>query len=426
MGVKIGWEEILMVGKSRKRMSLSTKTLIGMIAGALIGFYIGPKIGMIQFVGNIFLRTLQMAVVPLIFFSVVTAIASMGDLKRLGSIGSKLIVLFMSTTLGAAVIGLIVGNFVQPGKGLILELPQAEQVEAAPTFSSVITEMFPTNIIQSMSEGNILQVIVFAIFSGIAILMLDKSDQSRITGIFQTLNKYIMKVLNIVLELSPYGVFALMAVTAGKYGTSIIGPLTKFVGTIYLGLFLHMILIYFVLYFVFTKKNPLLFFKKISPVWITSFTTCSTKATMPVSIKVCEEDLNLEKDVVGLTIPVGASMNMDGNALWFGVVAVFVAQLVGVDMSIGEQVVAVSLGVLMTLGSPGIPGGIFVATAIFLTTLGLPIEVIGLLAGIFRIMDMGITTINVVGSVVVASIIGNKDSKANLKKQKGTDSANAI
>lgn len=400
--------------KSLKNMTLSTKTLVGMVLGAIVGFFVGPKIVMIEFIGDIFLRTLQMAVVPLIFFSVATAIASMGDLKRLGAIGSKLIVIFMSTTLAASTIGLVIANFVKPGKGLVLtDLPPVDPAEEAPTFSSVLTEMFPTNIVESMSSGNILQVIAFAIFTGIATLLLKESDRTKINEIFSTINKLIMKILHIVLELSPYGVFALMAVTAGKYGASVIGPLTKFIGTIYFGLFLHVILIYFVLYFIFTKKNPFKMFKTISPVWITSFTTCSTKATMPVSIKTSEEDLKLPKDVVGLTIPVGASMNMDGNALWFGVVAVFVAQLTGFDMTVGEQITAVLLGVLMTLGSPGIPGGIFVATTIFLTSLGMPIEIIGLLAGIFRIMDMGITTINVVGSVVAAAIIGNKDKRNN-------------
>lgn len=402
--------------KTRKKISLSTKTLVGMVLGAIIGYFVGPRIVMIEFVGEIFLRTLQMAVVPLIFFSVATAIASMGDLKRLGAIGSKLIVIFMSTTLVASAIGLLVANFIKPGKGLILtDLPPVDEVEQAPTFSSVVTEMFPRNIIESAADGNILQVIAFAIFTGIAILMLKEADRKKISSMFETVNKLIMKILNIVLEISPYGVFALMAVTAGKYGTSVIGPLTKFIGTIYVGLFLHVILIYFLLYFIFVKKSPFKFFRKISPVWITSFTTCSTKATMPVSIQTCEEDLKLPKDVVGLTIPVGASMNMDGNALWFGVVAVFVAQLTGIEMSIGAQLMAVLMGVLMTLGSPGIPGGIFVATTIFLTSLGMPIEIIGLLAGIFRVMDMGITTINVIGSVVAAAIIGNKDKRKNMK-----------
>lgn len=407
--------------QKKKKISLSTKTLVGMILGAIIGYYVGPKIVMIEFIGEIFLRTLQMAVVPLIFFSVATAIASMGDLKRLGAIGSKLIVIFMSTTLAASAIGLFVGNIVKPGKGLVLtDLPPVDKVEEAPTFSGVVTEMFPTNIIEAAAAGNILQVIAFAIFTGIAILMLKETDRDKITNIFETVNKLIMKILNIVLEISPYGVFALMAVTAGKYGASVIGPLTKFMGTIYIGLILHVLLVYFVLYFIFVKKNPFTFFKKISPVWITSFTTCSTKATMPISIQTCEDDLKLPRDVVGLTIPVGASMNMDGNALWFGVVAVFVAQLTGFDMTIGEQVVAVLLGVLMTLGSPGIPGGIFVATAVFLTSLGMPVEIIGLLAGIFRIMDMGITTINVIGSVVAAAVVGNKDKRKNTEQlQKG-------
>lgn len=394
---------------NKKKMSLSNKTLIGMVLGAIIGFIVGPRIEMISVVGDIFLKMLQMAIVPLIFFTVVSAIASMNDLKVLGRIGSKLILLFMGTTLAASVIGVIIGRIINPGKGLFLnDLPPVDAVAEAPTIQSVLINMFPQNIMQAMAEANMLQVIVFAIFSGIAILLLSKEDRERVSGIFQVLSRFVMKILNIVLEFSPYGVFALMAVTAGKYGTSIIGPLTQFIGTIYLGLFVQVIVVYFVLYYLFTRKNPFVMFKKIKSVWITSATTCSSKATMPVSIRACEEDLNLSKNVVGLTIPVGASMNMDGNALWFGVVAIFVSALAGVELTLTQQLVAVFMGVLMTLGSPGIPGGIFVATAVFLNVLGLPLEVIGLLAGIFRIMDMGITTVNVVGSVVVASIIGRK------------------
>jgi Na+/H+-dicarboxylate symporter len=227
--------------------------------------------------------------------------------------------------------------------------------------------------------------------------------------IFQTLTNYIMKVLNIVIETSPYGVFALMAITAGRYGASVLGPLAQFIGTMYLGLVLHLFIVLLGMYWFFVKKNPLTFLKKISPIWVTSFTTCSTKATMPVAMATCEEALGIQKDVVGFTIPLGASTNMDGNALWYGVVAFFVSQLVGIELTLSQQVTAVLLGVLMTLGSPGIPGGIFVATTIFLKTLGLPLEVIGLLAGIFRIIDMGQTTINVLGTVVVTAVIGNME-----------------
>ncbi|MGA2962483.1 MAG: dicarboxylate/amino acid:cation symporter [Candidatus Korobacteraceae bacterium] len=392
------------------KMSLSNKTLMGMIAGAIVGFIAGPRIVAIQIVGDIFLRLLQMAIVPLIFCTVTSAIINMDDIKKLGRLGSKIFVLFMTTVIAAGTIGLLVARVIRPGKGLVLTgLPPVKAIAEAPTVTGILAGIIPTNIVQAMSEANLLQVIVFAIFSGAAILMLGESDRTRMNRIFRTLTNYIMKVLNIVIETSPYGVFALMAITAGKYGTSVLGPLAQFIGSMYVGLVLHLFIVLMGMYWFFVRKNPLTFLKKTSPIWITSLTTCSTKATMPVAMATCEETLGIQKDVVGFTIPLGASTNMDGNALWYGVVAIFVSQLVGIQLTLSQQVTAVLLGVLMTLGSPGIPGGIFVATTIFLKTLGLPLEVIGLLAGIFRIIDMGQTTINVLGTVVVTAILGNME-----------------
>jgi len=392
------------------KMSLSNKTLVGMVAGAIVGFIAGPRIVAIQIVGDIFLRLLQMAIVPLIFCTVTSAIINMDDIKKLGRLGSKIFVLFMTTVIAAGTIGLLVARVIRPGKGLVLTgLPPVKAIAEAPTVTGILAGIIPTNIVQAMSEANLLQVIVFAIFSGAAILMLGESDRARMNRIFQTLTNYIMKVLNIVIETSPYGVFALMAITAGKYGTSVLGSLAQFIGSMYVGLVLHLLIVLLGMYWFFVRKNPLTFLKKISPIWVTSFTTCSTKATMPVAMATCEEALGIQKDIVGFTIPLGASTNMDGNALWYGVVAIFVSQLVGIELTLSQQVTAVLLGVLMTLGSPGIPGGIFVATTIFLKTLGLPLEVIGLLAGIFRIIDMGQTTINVLGTVVVTAVIGNME-----------------
>ena len=233
---------------------------------------------------------------------------------------------------------------------------------------------------------------------------------------FGTLSRFIMMVLKFVMGFTPYGVFALMATTTGKYGTDILGPLGKFIITIYIGLIIHAFIVYGGMYLAASGKSPVSFYKKIAPVWTTSFATCSTAATIPVSIKVCEDELKLKKDIAGFTIPVGATMNMDGNGLWYGVVAVFVSQVLGIEMSLYQMFIAVFTGVLMTLGSPGIPGGIFVATTIFLTTLGLPIEFVGLLGGIFRIMDMGITTVNVVGSVVVAAVLDAGERKNEQKE----------
>lgn len=389
------------------KLSLANKTLLGLIAGGAVGFVVGPKIVAIQIVGDIFIKLLQMALVPLIYISVTSAIANIDDIRKLSRIGGKTISLFLLTSLSASALGVIISEIFGPGRGLVLsDLPPVKALAENPDVSKTLLGMIPTNIVQSMAEANMIQVIVFALFSGIAIVLLEEPDRIKVTGIVEILFKFIMKILGLVIELSPYGVFALMAVTAGKYGAQVIGPLTKFIVTIYAGIAIHLFVVLFLIYFIFSKKNPWFFLKSVSPVWITSFSTCSTRATMPVSMKTCEQELGVEKDIVSFIIPLGASANMNGNALWYSAVGIFVAQLVGIELTLSQQVTVVLLSVLMTIGSPGIPGGIIVLTTVFLKTLGLPIEVIGLLAGIFRILDMGLTTLNVLGTVVVTAIMG--------------------
>jgi Na+/H+-dicarboxylate symporter len=399
------------------KLSLGTKTLVGMILGAILGLIMGDQVNFIKFVGDIFLRMLRMAVVPLIFLNVTSAITGLGELKKLSKLGAKLIVLFMGTTIAAASIGLLAASITNPGLGVALEDASEVAAVEAPTVTGVITGMIPTNALQALAEGNMLQVIVFAIFSGVAILLLKEEDVKKINNGMKLILSYIMNVLKIVMKFSPIGVFALMAVTMGTYGTSILGPLAKFIGTIYFSIAIHIVIIYFGLYFILTRKNPLTMFRKLSPVLITAFTTCSTAATIPVSLRTCEEELELPKDVVGLTIPVGGTINMDGNGLWYGVVAIFASQIVGISLTPIQMFTGILMGVMMTLGSPGIPGGIFVATTVFLTSLGLPLEIIGMLAGIFRIMDMGLTTTNVLGSAVVASIVGENEKSKLAKAQ---------
>ena len=390
------------------KLSLANKTLLGMIAGGIVGFAVGPQVAVLQIIGDVFIKLLQMALVPLIYFSVTSAIANMGDISKLGRIGGKTIFFFLVTSISASAIGVIISEIINPGKGLVLtDLPPVKALAETPDFTKTLLGMIPSNAIQSMSEGNMIQIIVFAFFSFFSTMLLTEPDRIRVSRIFETLFQFIMKILVLVIELSPYGVFSLMAVTAGKYGTQVVGPLTKFIVTIYAGILIHLVLVLFLFYFVFTKKNPWTFFKSISPVWITSFSTCSTRATMPVSMKTCEQELGVKKDIVGFIIPLGASASMNGNALWYGVAGVFVSQLVGINLTIAQQVMVVFLGVLMTIGSPGIPGGIIVLTTVFLKTLGLPIEVIGLLAGIFRILDMGLTTLNGLGTVVVTAVVGH-------------------
>ncbi|MHC1758056.1 MAG: dicarboxylate/amino acid:cation symporter [Negativicutes bacterium] len=406
----------------RWRVSLANRTLLALLLGGVVGLLIGPSIAAIQIVGDVFLKLLQMALVPLIFFSVISAIANIGDISRLSRIGGKAIVLFVLTSTSAAALGVVISRLIGPGTGLILkDLPPVKTLADNPDVSKTVLALIPGNIIQALAEGNMIQIIVFAVFAGVAIILSPESEREKVTAIFNTLFQFIMKILSVIIELSPYGVFALTAVTAGKYGPQVIGPLSRFIVTIYAGIFAQLLLVLFVLYFIFVRQNPITFFKTISPIWITSLSTCSTRATMPVSIKTSEQELGLPKELVGFTIPLGASANMNGNALWYSSVAVFVSQLVGIDLTFSQQVLVVALSVLMTIGSPGIPGGIIVLTAVFLKSLGLPIEVIGLLAGIFRILDMGLTTLNVLGTIFVTTILARFEPTAEKQLEPATE-----
>lgn len=405
-----------------KKLGFTTKVLIGLILGAILGMLLGPKASAIGFIGTVFLRLLRCCVVPLIFCNVVLAIAGMGDVKKLGRIGVKLIVIFLCTTIFAATVGLLTALVINPGHGFVMTEVSEVAEQTAPTFSSIILNFFGTNIIGSMADGTMLHIISFAILSGIGIMFMKEEDQTKLIGGFGLISRYIMSFLRLVMKFTPIGVFCLMSNTIGTYGTDVLGSLGKFILTIYAGLIIHVLVVYGILYTVGTKKNFFTFWKDIAPVWTTSFSTCSSAATMPVSMRVCEENLHLRKEVSDLTIPLGANMNMDGNGLWYGVVAIFVAEVIGMDMSISTMVVAILTGVLMTLGSPGIPGGIIVATTIFLQTMGMPIEFVALLAGIFSIMDMGITTVNCVGSVVVASVVSASEERRTQKTAKGSNS----
>ena len=387
--------------------SLSDRTLLGLVLGTMVGFYIGPKIVAIQFIGDIFLRLLQMAIVPLIYFSVTAAIANIGDIKRLGRIGGKTFLLFLSTSVSAGIFGIVISRIIHPGRGLTLhEAPPANALAEAPSVVKILTGVVPTNIVQAMSEANMLQVILFAFVSGAAILLLDEPERIKVHDWFETCFKFVMKILNLVIQVSPIGVFGLMAVTAGKYGANVIGPLTKFIVTCYVGWALHLVLFMFVIYFLFTRKNPWTFFRGISEIWLTSVSTCSTKATMPIAMSKLEEQ-GIPKSITGFVVPLGASTNMDGSSMWYGVVAIFVAEMIGINMSWTQQLMTLVVGVVLTLGGTGIPGGTFVTTAVFLKTMGLPLEVMGLLGGIYRLVDMGLTTINVLGTVFVTAIVGH-------------------
>ena len=398
-----------------KNLGFTTKVFIALLLGAVAGMIFGPAASKIGFIGTVFLRLLRCGVVPLIFCNIVLAVANMGDVKKLGRIGVKLLIIFMATTFISTAIGLATGLTIKPGAGFTLTEAVEVTEQSAPTFESIILNFFGTNIIGSMADATMLHIISFAIISGIGLMFMTEDDRAKVLGGMGLISRYIMAFLRLVMKFTPIGVFCLIANTIGKYGTDIFGSLGKFVLCIYIAVFIHAFIVYGLIYAFGAKKSPFKFWKLTSPIWSTSLSTCSTAATMPVSLRTCEENLKLRKEVSDLTIPLGANMNMDGNGIWFGVAAAFVMQSLGLNMSLSSMIVAVLTGVLMTLGSPGIPGGIVVATTIFLQTLGLPVEFSAILAGIVSIVDMGLTTTNCIGSVVVASVVSAGEDRREAK-----------
>jgi len=398
---------------SWKGMGLANRILVGMVIGLSIGF-IAPSFGVsLKPIGDIFMNFLRMAVVPLIYCNVVYGIAQMGDLKTFGRAGSKLVLYFFITTFFAVIIGSIVGIIMKPGIGMNIGKYSVTATAIEPTkmtgFFATIMSFIPKNALAAFSSGNLPQIIVFALFTGGAILLM-KPNESRdvIVNFFGAFSKLMLKIIIMVMELAPYGIGALMAWTSGKFGVSIFGPFAKFTASIYIGLIAQVFFVYILSLYLFTKITPIEFLVKTKPIWLTSIATCSSAATVPISLKIAEE-IGLPKKIYNFSIPLGATMNMDGNAIWFGVMGVFASNLMGLPVSFSQIFYFAVLGVVLTLGSPGIPGGIFVATTIFLSTLGLPLEAGAIMMGIFRIMDMGITTLNLLGDVAGTFIVSRSE-----------------
>ncbi len=391
----------------KRKIGLANKIFIGMVVGLTIGFLF-PQFGIsLRPMGMLFMKLLKMAVVPLIFANVVYGIGQMDDARNFGKAGGKLMIYYMVSTFIAALIGAFIGELFQPGTGITLDsgAAAAVNVQTMTGFWDVLSSFVPGNIFSAMAKGSLPQVILFAIFTGIAILLIGGDTKTRLTAAFHDISTLMLKIIMMVMELAPYGIAALMAWTAGKFGADIFGPFARFFASVYIALILQVVCVYLGVVVFFVKLNPLTFLKKVKPVWLTAFTLCSSAATIPVSLRVTEEDLGLPSKITNFSIPLGATMNMDGNAIWFGIMGVFASQIVGLDITFSTILQFSFMGVILTLGSPGIPGGIFVSTTIFLSSFGLPIEAGAMMIGLFRILDMGITATNMVGDIAGATLI---------------------
>jgi Na+/H+-dicarboxylate symporter len=409
-------------------MSLTARILIAMIAGLALGIVlnllgnsggVNPIIrqwltdalvnGVLDTIGQMFVASLKLLVVPLVFVSLVCGASGLGDSARLGAIAGKTFVLYLLTTAAAISLALLLGALIRPGDGIGLEAAQTFSAAAAPSLKEVVIGIVPSNPVQAMAEGNMLQVILFALLFGLAVAYSDEGGQ-RLRNWFIDLDKVIMKMVTILMELAPYGVFCLLAKLFAELGASAIIELGLYFGTVVLALLLHGLGVYGLMLKFIARINPLTFFKHMRPTMMFAFSTSSSNATLPVTLRAAEEKLGVGNRTASFTIPLGATINMDGTAIMQGVATAFIAQAYQIDIGLGGYLMVVLTATLASVGTAGVPGVGLITLAMVLQQVNLPVEGIALIIGVDRLLDMIRTAVNVTGDTTVTLLVAQSEN----------------
>ncbi len=415
--------------KEKKKLSLPLKIFIGMAIGIIVGL-IFAFTGHGEFttewikpIGTIYVNLLKFLVVPVVLFSIADGVISLQDLKRVGSVGLKTFVYYMITTALAVVIGLVLVNLF---KGAFTPLPSAElgelayEAKEAPSVMQVIVNIFPDNFFKPMVNADMLPVIVIAIFLGAGVLASGEKG-AKIGELINCAEEVIMKIMMMIISFTPYGVFCLMTNVVAVNGPQIIGKLALIIGVAYLGYIIHVVVVYGLSVRFLSKMSPIKFFKGIAPAMITAFTTTSSNATLPINIECCNK-MGAEPEISAFVLPLGATINMDGTAIYQAVCTVFIACCYGVDLGLGDMAMIVLTATLASVGTAGVSGAGMIMLAMVLTQVGLPVEGIAIIAGVDKLFDMGRTTLNITGDATCAMWISRLERE---KKEKAAAKAAA-
>ena len=405
--------------KKKFKLTLAIQIFIALVLAIAVGLLLGkPNAGVandyIKPFGTIFLNLLKFIVCPIVLFSILCGMISMKDIKKVGSIGLKTIVYYLLTTAFAIIIGLLGGQLM---KGFFPALSttdlQYEAKEATP-FMQVLVDIFPSNFIAPLVNANMLQIIVIAILVGFGIILLgEKVEKVRV--VIEQLNDVFMKVMEFILKLSPIGVFCLLTPVVAENGAEIIGSLAMVLLTAYACYIIHAVVVYSITVRTLGGMSPWKFFKGIFPAMVFAFSSASSVGTLPLTLE-CSEKMGADKEVSSFVLPLGATINMDGTAIYQGVCAIFIASCFGIDLTIGQMATIVITATLASIGTAGVPGAGMVMLAMVLTSVGLPVEGIALVAGVDRIFDMGRTVLNITGDASCAVIVSNLERKREAKK----------
>ncbi|MFD0673002.1 dicarboxylate/amino acid:cation symporter [Cohnella sp. GCM10027633] len=403
---------------ARKRVGFGTRVLIGLGLGLVVGIAFQnlefETKGITTF-GSIYISLIRMLVVPLVFVLVLNSISSLTSLDYLRKIGFKTFAWFLGTTGIASLIGLGIALLFNPGAGIQQVIPEGFEAREIPTISEVILALVPANPVNEAAEGKVVPVLIFAIFLAVAIIKLGakKPDSVKpVRDLIQSLSQVLHQVVKFVIRLTPYGVFALIAGITAKYGWETLEELGSVIVTSYVAMIIHFVVIFGGLVLFVAKVNPIKFFRKIYPTIAVAFTTRSSFATLPINLEVITKRLHVSPRIASFVAPLGASVNFNAcGGIWPAIVAVFTAQIYGIDLSATDYIVLVFVSIISSIGVAGVPGPATISTTVVLTALGLPLEGMAIVAGVEALIDMGRTAVNATGTTVTSLLVANSEGE---------------
>jgi Na+/H+-dicarboxylate symporter len=414
---------VILILTTLRRTGIPTQIFVGLILGAITGMIYGPDAAIVRPVGTAFIRLIKMVVIPLIFASLLVGVASLGDLRKLGRVGGKTFAFYIAYYVSAVALGLFLANTLKPGSNIPESIQaelkanygetagmQAIRVGERPGIGDVLIDIIPDNPAGSFVQANMLQIIFIAMFMGVVISLLSREKMKPVISFFEAINDIMVKIVEIVIKIAPYAVFALIASVVGTFGVDILMSLVRYCVVVIGGLAI-LVFSYPAVVTLFTKYPYFKFWKGITKAQLIAFSTCSSSATLPVTMECAEDNIGVSKQISSFVLPLGATINMNGTALYQGVTAIFIAQVYGMDLGLGDQLAIILTATLASIGAAGAPAMGVLMLVIVLKQVGIPLEGIALILGVERILDMSRTVINITGDIAAATVIAHTEKE---------------
>lgn len=396
-------------------MQLWVKIIIALILGVIVGTLLGEHGKLFEPIGTLFFKLINMVIVLLVLSSMTVGITNIHDPKKLGRVGLQTLLLYMTTTAIAVALGLFLGKLFEPGAGLHLVPSESIVLKETPSIRQMLLDIVPSNPIHALAEGNVLQIIVFSFFLGVAINFAGEKGRP-LHHFLESLADTMFRMTSIIMEFSPYGVFAIMVSVAGTFGLAVLLPLLKFLGVYYLACLIHGVVVFCGMLYFLARLDPIQFFKGMRDAMSMAFSTCSSSATLPVTMHCVHHNLGVSKSMTNFVLPLGASVNTNGGAIFQSMAAVFVSQAYGIHLDLTSLATLVITATLSAIGAAGVPGSGFIMLTMVFTSVGLPIEGLAILAGIDRIREMASTVMNVLGDAVCAVYVAKREGELDERR----------